>query len=240
MALFNKEAYLKIKEKEAKVKKHTIMIVDDEIQLLESLRTFLADDYYVITASSGAEALEKIEKMENSEELSLVISDQRMPNMTGVQLLTKLVNRTPNTYRMILTAYSDSQVILDAIKQAKIHDYILKPFEPMDLSLRIKNAISNFEQQTKGDEGETNAQSQKIRLLKMQNKALQNQVDFYKKALEEEKGKRNVERFTINGCEGLQKRRIEIIINTRFFRKKGADKNRLEEKNRQQNVKTRK
>jgi diguanylate cyclase (GGDEF)-like protein len=145
MSIFDREKLQRMQEKEKKIKKHTIMIVDDEETQLKSLESLLSDDYNVITDRDAREALDIIEKMEHPEEISLVISDQRMPELTGIQLFERLVKILPNTIRIIITGYDDIDVIRDFIKKNKIYDYIRKPFDPDVLMLKIKNAIEAYD-----------------------------------------------------------------------------------------------
>jgi len=130
-------------EKE-KGKKYTIMIVDDEECNIKSLESFLSKDYHIITASGGWEALDCIQKMEHPEIISLIISDQRMPGLTGVELFKRLNDIIPNTIRIILTGY-DNDVHDEAVKTAQIFQIISKPFEQDDLKGKIKQAIMEFE-----------------------------------------------------------------------------------------------
>jgi internalin A len=152
MIKFDKSRLQKIKEKEKIIKKHTIMIVDDEEAHLKAMESLLSEDYYIITAKDGQEALDLIAKMENPENISLIISDQRMPKLTGLQLLEKIKDIIPNTIRIILTAFDDKDVIIDAINKAHIYKFILKPFDPDELQLIVKKAVETFEQQKESKE----------------------------------------------------------------------------------------
>jgi diguanylate cyclase (GGDEF)-like protein len=152
MAIFDKKKLQKLKEIELKDKKHTIMIVDDEESHLSSMESLLSEDYHIITAKDGQEALDMIMGMENPESISLIISDQRMPRLTGIELFEKLLIILPKTIRILLTGYLDIPVIIDAVNKSQIYQFIQKPFEPEDLKLRIKRAIEAYESQKK--EGE--------------------------------------------------------------------------------------
>jgi diguanylate cyclase (GGDEF)-like protein len=147
MAIFDKKKLQKMKEMELKDKKHTIMIVDDEEAHLSSTESLLSEDYHIITARNGQEALDIIQKMDKREELSVIISDQRMPGLTGIELFKKLIPILPKTIRIILTGYIDIPVIIDAVNKTQIYQFIQKPFEPEDLKLRIKGAIKAFERE---------------------------------------------------------------------------------------------
>ncbi len=152
MAVFGKEKLQKMKVKDETEKKHTIMIVDDEEQALKSMYSLLSEDYHIINAKDGLEALERIREMEQPENISLIISDKRMPRLNGIQLCEKLKEIIPNTIRIILTAFDDKEDIIEAINKAKIHEFILKTYEPEDLKIRVKRAVETFDLKKELDE----------------------------------------------------------------------------------------
>jgi diguanylate cyclase (GGDEF)-like protein len=145
MSMFETEKYQRIQVKEKETRKHTIMIVDDEEAELQYIESLLCDEYNVITDHDGQEALDIIEKMEHPEELSLVISDQRMAGLTGIELFERLISIIPGTIRILLTSYADKDDIIKAINDAKIYEFILIPFDPDDLKLRIKHAVETYD-----------------------------------------------------------------------------------------------
>ena len=171
MALFDKKKLQKIKEKEKNTEKHTIMIVDDEEAHLNSMVSLLSEDYHTIIAQDGQEALGIIEKMEQPEEISLIISDQRMSRLTGLQLFEKIKDTIPNTIRIIITGYDDKHVMLDSINKVKIYEFIMRPFEPEELKRTVKRAVETFELQQKLD-NYIKAQDERIQKLIRENKKL--------------------------------------------------------------------
>lgn len=183
MALFNKKKFKKLKE-EKNTKTHTIMIVEDKKDNLKSLASLLAGEYNVITARDGQEALEYIQTMEQPEKLSLIIGDQRMPNLTGIELFERLISeplkyKFPNTIRIIVTGFFDPPVILDAINKVKIYEFILKPFEPEDFLLRVKRAVEAFDRQQALDECCRNHQKliERAQELEIKNKELEKKLE---------------------------------------------------------------
>ena len=120
--------------------KHTILIVDDEPDILDSLALSLELDYDVLTANSGAEGLELLKQ----NQVALIISDQRMPKMTGVEFLAQAQELSPDTVRMMLTGFADFDAIIEAINQGQIYRYISKPWEPADLEIDIRQAIERY------------------------------------------------------------------------------------------------
>ncbi|MDJ0840006.1 MAG: hybrid sensor histidine kinase/response regulator [Acidobacteriota bacterium] len=148
MSLFSTKKLREVQERERKetsAKKHTIMIVDDETPNLRILSTMLSSKYHIVEAGDGQDALEKIREGNHRGEISLVISDQRMPNMTGTELFKELITELPHAKRIILTGYTDMDVILDTINECQIFKFILKPFDQHDLSLTVSRALEAFE-----------------------------------------------------------------------------------------------
>ena len=120
---------------------YAILLVDDEPAILESLELTLGSDYRVFTASSGAEGLEILER----EEIALIIVDQVMPSMSGVEFLEKAIERSPRAIRMLLTGYSDVGSLTLAINEGRIYRYLAKPWEPDEVRLNVKRALEAFE-----------------------------------------------------------------------------------------------
>jgi len=119
---------------------YTILVVDDEPAILESIELTLGDDYRVLTALSARAALDVLER----EEISLVIADQVMPKMSGAEFLERAVAIQPRAVRMMLTGYADLSAIIHAINDGKIYRYLQKPWEPDQLRLDVKNALEAY------------------------------------------------------------------------------------------------
>lgn len=128
-------------------KKHPILIVDDERENLDTFELNFGRKFNVVTASSGAEALELAE----NHELAVAISDQRMPEMTGTEFLAKLRKKSPQTVRMIVTGYTDIDAVVAAINEGAITRYIRKPWEAKDLEMIIRNALQQYERALERD-----------------------------------------------------------------------------------------
>src|SRR5215472_2347517 len=120
--------------------KPIVMAVDDDPEVLRAverdLRRHYAEHYRVMRADSGASALHALQglKQRNSP-VSLVLSDQRMPQMTGVEFISRAMDVYPDAKRVLLTAYADTDAAIRAINQAKIHHYLLKPWDPPEEQL---------------------------------------------------------------------------------------------------------
>lgn len=121
--------------------KHSILCVDDEIDNLEALERLFRRKYNVLTASSGAEAL----KIVKSEEVSLIVTDQRMPNMTGVEFLAASMKHKPDVVRILLTGYTDVESVISAINSGQVYKYVTKPWDPVDLVNTVDKAIERYE-----------------------------------------------------------------------------------------------
>ena len=121
--------------------RHMILVVDDEPDILDSLRLALEIDYDVLTATNGPAGLELL----SQEEVAVIISDQRMPKMTGVQFLAKAQEVSPDSVRLMLTGFSDFDAIVEAINKGQIYRYISKPWEPRDLELDVRQAVERYE-----------------------------------------------------------------------------------------------
>ncbi|MDH3213636.1 MAG: sigma-54 dependent transcriptional regulator [Myxococcales bacterium] len=118
-----------------------ILLVDDEPAILESLKLTLGDDYRLYTASSGEAGLGILDR----EEIALVIADQVMPTMSGVEFLEKAIERKPRAIRMLLTGYSDLGSLARAINEGRIYRYLTKPWEPDEIRLNVKRALEAYE-----------------------------------------------------------------------------------------------
>lgn len=121
--------------------KHKVLLIDDEPANLRLLRRVLGADYETLTAASGPEGIAILEQ----ERVSLVISDQRMPGMTGVQVLQESLRLQPEAVRILLTGYTDIQALIDAINAGQIYKYVQKPWDAEDLKLTVKRAIESLE-----------------------------------------------------------------------------------------------
>jgi len=124
--------------------RHSILIVDDEDSILNTFKRILADgDYEVHTANNGLEGLNKLHTAQRP--YSLIISDQRMPLMSGVQFFTQAKDIFPDAIRILLTGYADTGAVIDAINKGGVHLYFTKPWHEEELLLHIKQSFSKVE-----------------------------------------------------------------------------------------------
>ncbi len=115
--------------------KPALLVVDDDPDVLRAiardLRRHYGQDYRVLRAASGDEALAALDELaERGEHVALLLSDQRMPHMDGVAFLTEAMRRVPRSKRALLTAYADTEAAISAINQSQVDYYLLKPWDP--------------------------------------------------------------------------------------------------------------
>ncbi len=120
-----------------KIKKSTILYIDDEISNIFIFKKLFDGYYNIITALSGFEGLQMLEK----HQIELVITDQRMPKMSGLEFLKKVTQKWPNIKSIMLSAYSDMDITYSVIKDLKVLRYITKPFDQIEMKLLIDWAI---------------------------------------------------------------------------------------------------
>lgn len=123
-------------------RQHTILCVDDEANILNSVKRFVRkDNYQVLTASGGAEALEVLEK----NQVHLIISDQRMRGMSGTELMGIVKERYPDVIRIILSGFIDVDAITESINKGHIYRFLLKPWKDHSLKQEIQKALDEYD-----------------------------------------------------------------------------------------------
>ncbi|WP_152049520.1 hybrid sensor histidine kinase/response regulator [Tautonia marina] len=121
---------------------HTLLIVDDEPSLLESLSGLLRRRFRVLTASSGEEALALLDA---GETVHIILSDQRMPGMTGDALLARVRRLAPEAIRILFTGYAEISAVINAVNRGEIFRFLLKPWEPEELDAVLSQAVAQYE-----------------------------------------------------------------------------------------------
>jgi response regulator RpfG family c-di-GMP phosphodiesterase len=120
--------------------KITILYVDDEENNLFSFKATFRIKYEVLTALGGDEAL----KVLTANKVHIIITDQRMPKMTGVEFLEKVLDNFPDSIRILLTGYADLGAVVDAVNKGKIFHYMTKPWNEEDMDLAINAAYAAY------------------------------------------------------------------------------------------------
>ncbi len=141
-----------------------VLLVDDEENVLRALKRLLRKEpYTIMTALSGEEAIEKLDP----EPPHLVISDQRMPGMSGTELLGQIKERCPDTMRVILSGYADISVVVDSINQGQVYRLLAKPWNDEELKTVIRQCLEQYDMRTENRElmEKTQAQNEELRRL---------------------------------------------------------------------------
>ncbi|MFT5588890.1 MAG: response regulator RpfG family c-di-GMP phosphodiesterase [Bradyrhizobium sp.] len=166
---------------DAAVTLSTILFVDDEPNILSSLRRlFRNQGYRILTAGSGAAGLEVLRR----HPVDLVISDMRMPIMSGARFLEVVRGEWPDTMRLLLTGYADIQSILDAINRGEIYRYITKPWDDNDIQLIVRQTLERqcLQHDKQRLEALTHAQNEALKTLNasLEDKVRQRTADLSK------------------------------------------------------------
>jgi FixJ family two-component response regulator len=119
-----------------------ILVVDDEEAILETMLFTFMDDYEVLTTTDVRKALEMLDAQAP---VAVIITDQRMPEMTGVELLARVVQSHPETVRIMLTGFADTEATIKAINDGHVYAYVNKPWEPDELKQVVRRAVEHHE-----------------------------------------------------------------------------------------------
>jgi response regulator RpfG family c-di-GMP phosphodiesterase len=122
-------------------KEINILYIDDEIHNLNAFKASFRRTFNVFTAESAMEALPILE----SEDIHIILTDQRMPNITGVEFLASILDTYPDPIRILLTGYSDLTAVVDAINKGQVYLYITKPWQEEELKLNLEKAFEVFD-----------------------------------------------------------------------------------------------
>ncbi len=121
---------------------YNILYVDDEMENLTSFKYLFKKNYKVMLANSALEGLQTLKE----ENMHIVISDQRMPEMTGIEFLEKVSSEHPDIVRILLTGYTDAMTTNEALDQGKIYKCMSKPFEMDDMKQTLTEALAFYQQ----------------------------------------------------------------------------------------------
>src|SRR6185503_15383887 len=120
---------------------YKLLIVDDEMPNIRLLERLFQHDYHCLTASSGEDAMSLLDQ----HEVAVIITDQRMPQMTGIELLKKSADRRPHMVRILLTGYTDLEALVEAVNCGLVYMYVSKPWNNDELKLRVSRAVEHYE-----------------------------------------------------------------------------------------------
>ena len=125
----------------AQEKEHSILYVDDDEFSLRIVHALLRKEYNIVTSNCAEEAL----RLFDEQSFDLVISDQQMPKMTGLQVLAKIKKKAPLIPTILLTGYADINVLKEAINETRVHKCITKPFDPSNIIIIVALAIEGYQ-----------------------------------------------------------------------------------------------
>lgn len=121
--------------------RHTLLIVDDETEVLASLRAMFRREYNVLTADRAVRGLELLRQ----HDVHVVITDQRMPDVSGVDFLAQVAKDFPDLIRLMITGYADINSVMDAVNRGHVFRYISKPWEPGELEAVVRQAVEQYD-----------------------------------------------------------------------------------------------
>lgn len=140
--LLQRKQHLSDEVLQRKGRSRTLLIVDDEENIVSSLKRLLRrDGYHIVTASSGTDGLQRLAEYD----VDVILSDQRMPGMTGVEFLRRAKELYPLTVRMVLSGYTELQSITDAINEGAIYKFLTKPWDDERVRAHIQEAFRQKE-----------------------------------------------------------------------------------------------
>ena len=121
---------------------HKILYVDDDKENLRTFRRLFRKYYHILLAESGEEGLQILRE---HAPIPLIITDQRMPEMTGIEFLNHSIRISPESIRIIITGFTDVQALIDAINTGRVYRYITKPWDEQELYVTMKRAVESYE-----------------------------------------------------------------------------------------------
>jgi len=121
--------------------KYTVLFVDDEPDIVATLYRFFRKDYNCIRANGGAQAIEIL----NEQTIDLLLCDQRMPDVTGDEVLAHACKVQPNSIRMLLTGYADFESLVKSVNNGQMYRYIAKPWDPDELKITLEQALETLQ-----------------------------------------------------------------------------------------------
>ncbi len=130
------------------VTKYTLLVVDDEPDVCDSVHDLLRREFRVLKANGAEEGLRLLQ----DEEVHIIMTDQRMPQVTGVDFLRKVKARNPQAVRMLFTGFADLESIIAAINQGQVFQFLRKPWQPEELLAAVRHAATEYERTIQASE----------------------------------------------------------------------------------------
>jgi response regulator RpfG family c-di-GMP phosphodiesterase len=152
--------------------KHCLLVVDDEPEVCNAVYHLLRRRYHVLRAHSAAEAVELL----STHDVEIILTDQRMPEVSGVQMLARIKARHPEAIRMLYTGYSDIESVVAAVNQGHIYRFLSKPWQPEELEAAVDDAAAEYHRIIRTTE-EVARCREKIHHLETENEALRQRLE---------------------------------------------------------------
>jgi response regulator RpfG family c-di-GMP phosphodiesterase len=121
--------------------KHCLLVIDDEPDVCDSVHDLLRREFRVLKATSAQEGLRLLQE----EEVHIIMTDQRMPSITGVELLARVKAKKPQAIRMLFTGYADLESIVAAINLGHVFQFLKKPWRPEELQEAVRLAAAEYD-----------------------------------------------------------------------------------------------
>jgi len=122
--------------------KHSLLLVDDEPDILFSLKNLLRREFELHTAESAQQALQILA----GHPIDVIMTDQRMPDMTGVEMLCAVKSRYPEAIRIVFTGYADLRAVIEGVNRGGLHHYITKPWDPDEMLDMLREAAAEHDE----------------------------------------------------------------------------------------------
>jgi response regulator RpfG family c-di-GMP phosphodiesterase len=151
--------------------KKCLLVVDDEPDVCDSVHDLLRREFRVLKARSAEEGA----RLMQENEVHIIMTDQRMPQTTGVELLTKVCKGSSRAVRMLFTGYADIEAIIAAINQGHIFRFLKKPWQPEELEAAVREAANEYDRIVSREE-ETTRLRQELQHLRDRVTALEEEV----------------------------------------------------------------
>ncbi|MSU76757.1 MAG: response regulator [Gemmataceae bacterium] len=158
------------------MKKYTLLVVDDEPDVGDSVHNLLRREFVVLRARNADDGL----KLMRENEVHIIMTDQRMPKMTGIELLRSIHARHPQAIRILFTGYADLDSVISAINQGHIFKFLKKPWQPDDLEQAVREAAAEYDRLVENADMMEKLRSE-LYLLRERITALEQEVDRLRK-----------------------------------------------------------
>ncbi len=156
--------------------KHTLLVVDDEPNVCDSVHDLLRRQFRVLKAKSAGEGI----KLMQDNEVHIIMTDQRMPQITGVEFLRRARVGHPQAVRMLFTGYADLDAVIAAINQGHVYMFLKKPWQPEELEAAVKDAADEYDRIVQQHE-EMASLRQEVKALRERLTALEKEVEDLRK-----------------------------------------------------------